>query len=136
MIPCFWQAFEERASDNSRDLSGKTQTRTREQPDHRCGYSSDPTLTCTAAREEDDQDPAPNGYAAVPRVAATQTRTITETREESDQDPGRPGLSAVPRSSRAPVQATKTVTKQREEPEQDESGRRLAAIPRAGEVHA
>jgi len=131
--PSFWAAFEERPDAIVSDMSAKTQTRAREEPDQRAAHSSDPTRTLTATREEDDQDPGLHGLASIPRAAGSQTQTNTKTREEQDQDPVRSGLAAV---QRVTSMSTKTVTEVgREEPDQNESAHRLAAIPRAGEIH-
>jgi len=122
----FWAAFEEPANELPACAVGKTQTRAREEADQRLAATVSPTLTKTATREEDDQDPGGSSFGAIPRATLTETQTITKTREEQDQDPGHSGLRALPVAT---LTTTKTLTEQREEPEQDDPVRRFAAIP-------
>lgn len=124
----FWAAFEELASEFPPCGDGKTQTRAREEADQRFAATVSPTLTKTATREEDDQDPGGSSFGAIPRATLTETQTITKTREEQDQDPSNSGLRALLLSSLA---GTRTLTEQREEPDQDDAVRRFAAIPSA-----
>lgn len=122
----FWAAFEELANEFHPCAVGKTQTRAREEADQRFTATVSPTLTKTATREEDDQDPGGSSFGAIPRATLTETQTITKTREEQDQDPGNSGLRALPVATLA---STQTLTEQREEPDQDDPVRRFAAIP-------
>lgn len=127
----FWSQFEEPAV-RGRDVDCvNTETRQREQPDHHGQHILAATLTKTATREQDDQDPEPRRIAAIPPGVACATQTMTKLREEPDQDQGGSGVIPV-----SPGPKTQTLTEIREEQDQDQSAHKALGIPRASATHA
>lgn len=127
----FWSQFEELAV-GGRDVDClKTETRQREQPDHHGQHILGGTTTKTATREQDDQDPDPRRFAAIPPGVACATQTMTKMREEPDQDQG--GAGVIPMSAGP---KTQTLTEVREEQDQDQSAHKALGLPRAPATHA
>jgi len=121
----FWSHFEESAL-GERDVDLLRKTPQRAEPDCYRPLILGGTRTMTETCEQDDQDPDPRRFAAIPPGVSCGTQTMTRTREEPDQDRG--GCGAIPISAGS---KTQTMTMVREEPDQDHSTHKALGLPRA-----